>query len=204
MGRIKSIKMLKNVSLRYMLKNFDRVMLMVFFDFEPWAIGKGDNRDYIVGIRKYLNNLPNINKMSVLELGSGLGDIIRYINCGEKMVTDRHVGLLRANKLLSFFKNIGSKPNYKSFFFGKDELFGKYDIVIMTNFCQGIHFDIVRNHINKFFETNLKKKGRIIIDVYEKGMYVHNIGLLFQEQSCRIKKFGNFQDRTLFEIIAND
>ena len=112
---------------------------------------------------------------SIVEIGVGLGDIIRNINSNNKLFLDIDKNVLNANKFLSYFNNIGCQnSNFNEFDIYKNNLSGKFDLIIMVNWIHNIELNILQNKFNTFINNNLNDEGYLIFDIVENKKYKHN------------------------------
>ena len=103
------------MKLKTILEKIFRIILMIFFRFEPWHTSPADNRAYTGDIVRELGR-RRVNG-AVLEVGCGLGDIIGKIPCREKYFFDVSERVLRAAKFLQGISFARSSNHYRAFDF---------------------------------------------------------------------------------------
>ena len=76
------------------LEKYLRILLWKYFKFEKWHLSLLSQRIYAQDIIKF----SNTNKQnSTVEIGAGVGDIIRNINSPNKLCLDINENVLNAN-----------------------------------------------------------------------------------------------------------
>ena len=154
-----------------MIEKYFRILLWKVFKFEKWHISLLSQREYAQDIIKFANS-KNIN--SIVEIGVGLGDIIRNIKASYKLCLDLNKAVLKANKFLSFFNNKGSKKiEFKEFDIFKNNLDSKFDMIIMVNWIHNIEANLLNKRFQKFISSNLNR-GYLVFDVLENKDYKYN------------------------------
>jgi len=185
---------------------FFRIILLFCFHFDKWHIGPLSVKQYAQDIIKYLNCLQENNRQSVVEIGCGVGDIIRHLQFKKRFALDADANVLRAARFLSTV-SFNGKINFQTFVFPQSKLNDKYDVIILVNWIHDIAPAVLKNKINEYFNTNLKKKGRIIIDTVQDKEYPynHDINFLSKDLNCQISKIGDYErGRKVFAILSND
>lgn len=86
-----------------MINRYFRILLWKIFKFEKWHISLLTERKYAQDVIIFANT-QKIN--SIVEIGTGLGDIIRNIYATNKYCLDIDVNVLKANRFLSYFFTI--------------------------------------------------------------------------------------------------
>jgi hypothetical protein len=182
------IKLFSN-PLVYLDKLF-RILLYYIFRFDKWHISVLGEKRYAMEIIRYCNSLKRDKQ--VLEIGCGLGDILRNVESFRSFGYDRDVNALKAAVFLSLFRP--GRVSFKSHVFPKDEITGKYDVIILVNWIHGIEPSVLRENLHSLFSFNLTTNGIIIIDTVheERYMYNHNIDLLTDGIDCDLEKLGVF------------
>lgn len=182
----KMMRMLSNPGV-YVNKLF-RILLYYTFRFDKWHIGILSEKMYALDIIRYCNTLKS--DKHVLEIGCGLGDIIRHVNSHYSYGYDRDVNALKAAAFLSFFRP--RRISYSRFEFLKDEIYGNYDVVILVNWIHGITPAVLKQKIQEIYKKNLNMNGVIIVDtVQEKGyMFNHEISFLIDGIDCANERLG--------------
>src|ERR1700757_3230744 len=93
------------------LHRWERTLLQRAYGFDRWHVGHAGEA-YAADIVRYLNAWPAADRGSVVEIGCGLGDILRHLACGNRLGLDRDPGALGAARLLSRFQR-GTPPRYE-------------------------------------------------------------------------------------------
>jgi len=124
-------------------------------------------KKYCELIVKHLNS--RTLKDSVLEIGTGLGDILLNLNFKVLNGYDHKKNVLEAlkfrNKIYSFKRK---KLITKLYSIQSDEqIKGKFDVIIICNFIHNFKPKLINQKINDFYKNNLSKGGEIIFDSLE-------------------------------------
>jgi hypothetical protein len=154
------------------IEKYFRILLWKFFKFEKWHISLLSQREYAQDI---ISTFEQDEFSSIVEIGTGLGDIIRNINSSNKLFLDIDKSVLNANKILSYFNNRGCKTsNFNEFDIYKNSLSGKFDLIIMVNWIHNIELDVLQNKFNEFINNNLNNEGYLVFDILENKSYKYN------------------------------
>ena len=86
------------------LKAF-KILLRRFFGFDRWHLVTFYERPYAIDIVKYANERSS--RSSALEIGSGLGDILRRLDYASKVALDREKEVLSALVFITRLQNFG-------------------------------------------------------------------------------------------------
>src|SRR4051812_38759212 len=106
-----------------------RRFLRAIYGFEFWHTYALADRNYALEIIKYCNGLSK--RGSVIEIGCGLGDIIRNIDFSKKLGCDIDPRVLSGARILGLFKK--PKIVFKQFTFPTTTLEGSVDLIITVN-----------------------------------------------------------------------
>ena len=141
-------------------------IVQIWLGYDRWHNTPFFIRPYAKKIVEYLNKKDTKN--SVVEIGCGTGDILRRLLYNEKFGLDIDRKVLKGLDFFSVFLNKRTKIKTLVFDFEKEELEGQYDIIILCNWIHGISPELLKEKINKMFDSNLKLNGEIIVDVIKK------------------------------------
>jgi len=175
-------------------------MLHRIFGFDAWHVGPLMCKQYAQGIITYCNNNPI--RDSIVEIGCGLGDVLRNVLYKSKTGYDIEQNVLKAARFLTFWGRAGN-ITFSMFSFPHDKLEGKYDIIILVNWIHHIQPEVLKENIEKYFSCNLNKDGSVIIDTVQDKEYKvnHDIKYLTKDLSCKIIEIGNYErQRTVWAI----
>ena len=175
-----------------------KYLLFLIFGFDKWHLSSFYERKYAIDIVKYINN--NYKNPKIAEIGCGLCDILSRIKSSNRYGYDNDQKVLRANKFYLYFKNI----NFNNLNFLEDEIFEKeFDLIILCNWIHEIDSKTLKTKINNLYDNNIKKKGKIIIDIVMDSKYLfnHDINELFSNSFFEKKIIGQYRfGRKIFEI----
>jgi SAM-dependent methyltransferase len=192
-------------SFNYVLIRFERFLrywLHLLFRFDRWHISSLRERPYARDIIDYLNGLTHEQRTSALEIGCGLGDIIRHIDFEDRFGLDTDNNVLRAARFLSRFNCV--KISFMKFEFPDRNLFGRYDAIIMVNWIHNIRPDVLKQKIEDYGLNNLSKTGRIIIDTVQDRQYKynHDVAALTADLECHVIKLGLYKRGREVHVIT--
>ena len=80
------------------INKYFRMLLWKVFKFERWHISLLSQREYAQDVIEFSNKK---NFDSIVEIGTGIGDVIRNIYAKKKLCLDLEKNILKANKFLS-------------------------------------------------------------------------------------------------------
>ena len=184
-------------------KRIPRRILRFFFNFDRWHLSISTERAYVVDLIIYLNALPEATRVSVAEIGCGLGDIIGNIKFKNKLGYDRELNVIKAAGFISKIKFNNIK--FAEFSFPESTLSGEYNMIIIVNWIHSIEPQILKDAIHKYYTENLLSGGNIIVDTVQASNYKfnHKISYLTSDlPSCEIQKIGDYENqREVFAII---
>jgi hypothetical protein len=171
-----------------------RYLLYLYFRFSRWHIISLRERPYVRAIIDYLNSLPFDQRGKALEIGCGLGDIIRHVDFENRVDLDANNSVLRAARFLSLFSR-GATTRFLSFSFPHGNLTEKYDVIVMVNWIHTIRPDVLSQKIADYACNNMFAGGAIIIDTVcdEEYAFHHDIVDLTSDLDCDILKVGTFR-----------
>jgi hypothetical protein len=158
--------------IKILINKYFRILIWKIFKFEKWHISNLSQRGYAQDIIEFSNKKKFT---SVVEIGVGIGDIIRNIYAANKLCLDIDKKVLKANKFLSYFNNKGSNQiAFKDFDIYKNHLEGRYDLIIMVNWIHNIESRILKKQFSNFINKNLNTNGYLIFDILENASYNYN------------------------------
>lgn len=170
------------------------------FRFHSWNAIPLSSKRYAQDIIRYLSGTDNDKRY--LEIGCGLGDIIRNVHFKSRLGLDREAEVLRAARFLS---NLSRQNNitFKQFTFPQDSIHERFNIIVMVNWIHHIDPDTLRSKINKYYSDNLENTGSIIIDTVlnEKYKHNHNINFLTSDINSKNLLLGRYENGREIWII---
>lgn len=181
-----------------------RLPLYWIFGFDRWHLFTLTERSYAKDIIAYCNKRDVRN--SLVEIGCGLGDMLRNVKFARCLGLDNDKNVLAAAALLNklyFKRNI----RLDIFHFPQSSLEGNYDVIIMANWIHHITPLVLKNKIEEYFSLSLLNDGAIIIDTVQDPEYEfnHNISFLTSGVNGEIVKIGNYErHREVWAIIKKN
>lgn len=184
----------------YRIARLPRFVLAGMFGLEKWHTNHPAEKKYPVDISKFLNNTNEINRGSVVEIGCGIGDIIRFIHYKNRIGYDQARKTIDACRFIN--KITFNDITYGVFDFPETELQGRYDAIIMVNWIHCIQPDLLKKYIARYFTDNLETNGYFILDTVQAPdyKYNHDIKYLTDALNCEIMLIGTYRNQR--EVFA--
>jgi hypothetical protein len=166
-------------------------LLSKVYGFDRWHVTSLEQRPYATDIISYANHVKMRN--SCVEIGCGLGDIIRNVKFDARVGLDNDQKVLNAARLISKLTGNGN-IKFSLFNFPADELKGRYNLIIMVNWIHHIQPGVLKKRLELFVHENLDSHGEIIVDtVQEKSYeYNHDIKFLVEGMNCAVARIGEY------------
>ena len=177
-------------------------ILIKIFHFDMWHIVPLYKKLYAVDIVRYLNN--SVQRNTLVEIGCGLGDILRNVKYKSREGYDSSIDVLRAARFISRL-SFKSGIVYKIFDFEVDDLNKSYDAIILVNWIHNVEPEVLKNKISRMCNTNLNPNGCIILDTVKNKNYKynHDIKYLTNSLKCDIINNGTYEYGRTVWIIKN-
>jgi SAM-dependent methyltransferase len=181
------------------IRHLDRYVLQWIFGFDRWHVNRLADRPYALRVIAYLNELPDDRRGRVVEIGCGLGDILRRLQFRERLGLDDDPSVLRAARVLAGVSR--RRPRFAEFTF-PHPLDGRYDAIITVNWPHLVDEERLRPQLAAYVNEHLSPAGVLIIDTVRDPAYTHHhdIGRLTPDGSS-VTKLGDFErQRELWAI----
>lgn len=189
------------MSIGNLITKVNRKALQLAYGFDKWHISPLAERPYARDVITYSNNRKERNNF--VEIGCGLGDIIRNVDYINRTGYDNDGKVLKAARVLPSKTRNGKSVNFEVFSFPESKLTGKYDVITMVNWIHHIEPVVLKKYIEQYFQENLTASGEIMIDtVQDKAYrYNHNIEFLSGGIPCSVFRIGEYaRQREVFAI----
>jgi SAM-dependent methyltransferase len=154
------------------LRRFERGLLQRVYGFDRWHVGHA-SEPYVADIVRCLNSRPATGRQAVVEIGCGLGDILRRLRFRTRLGLDSDPRVLAAARLLSLFQG-DAKPHFEVFEFPEARLAGVYDAIIMVNWIHQIDPEQLRQAVHSYFAQHLRPGGSVVLDTVDDPAYRYN------------------------------
>jgi SAM-dependent methyltransferase len=159
--------------IRTLIEIFPRIVLRLIFRFDRWHLSSFRNRDYAKEVVAIINSF--ITRDSILEIGCGLGDILRRAKFKSRVGVDIDKRVIRAAKVLQVFHLRNKK---RADFICRDflttNLSGVYEAIVLVNWIHDIETLKLKERIDYLWNHNLSLGGSIVIDLLENPEYSYN------------------------------
>ena len=146
--------------------------LQLAYGFDRWHVGHGGEQ-YAADIVRALNAWPEPDRQAVVEIGCGLGDIIRRVRFQERVGLDRDPRVLRAARLLGAFEG-ARRTRFEVFEFPAARLTGIYNAIVMVNWIHAIDPERLHQSLSLYYAQHLRPGGAIVLDTVEDSAYGYN------------------------------
>lgn len=174
------------------LRHLDRYALRRIYGFDIWHVNRLADRPYARALITHLNGRDDDARGRVLEIGCGLGDIIRRLRYRERIGVDADPAVIRAARLLALPQR-WSGLRIAPFSFPDDALDGRFDAIVMVNWPHELPAAVVRQAIAGYVRDHLQPGGAVYVDTVQDRAYRYNhqIGDLTPD-GCAATKIGEF------------
>jgi SAM-dependent methyltransferase len=109
----------------------------------------GTDRLYAQAVVRRLNALPEDRRGRVVEIGCGLGDIIRPLPFRERLGLDSDPAVVRAGRLLTSGQRLAGL-SIPEFVCPRDRLPGTFDVIVMVNWPSELDAETARTAIGAY------------------------------------------------------
>jgi SAM-dependent methyltransferase len=157
---------------RYGFERLKRSLLQRVYGFDRWHVGHADEA-YVGDIVRYLNAWPESRRGDVLEIGCGLGDILKRLRFTNRVGLDHDAQVVAAAALLARFRR-GRAPRFAASEFPGDPINGRYDAIVMVNWIHQIDTERLREAIHACMSRNLRSGGAVVLDTVQDPAYMYN------------------------------
>jgi SAM-dependent methyltransferase len=190
---------MRNVLSGYVTRMCRRI-LRVFYHFDKWHISSLDQREYAQDIISYCNHKKR--KDLFVEIGCGLGDILRNVKFQSRLGLDNDPRVLKAALFLSRLSNQKS-IQFDVFHFPGSTLTGSFDVITLVNWIHHIEPATLKNKLSEYFQEHLAPEGEILIDTVQDKAYKynHDINFLIKDLDCSLHSLGRYpREREIWAI----
>ena len=157
-------------AVRRRLSRVGRRALQGVYGFDAWHVGHG-NEPYVADIARYLNRRPESGRQSVVEIGCGLGDILRPLRFQERLGLDWEPSVVRAARARCRLQN---GLRFDVFEFPSSHLYGEHDAIVMVNWIHAIAPAVLEDALHLFARDHLRPGGCLVIDTVADPAYTYN------------------------------
>lgn len=186
---------------RRLRRSLRRVLARIY-GFDTWHVSLLVDRPYARAIIAYLNSGERVQRGTIVEIGCGLGDILRHVRFRSRLGLDSDPAVLRLARLLARFR--ARRIEFRRFTFPTSELPGRYDVIVMVNWIHHIEPNILKANLNRYLRNHLSEHGQILIDAVHDPSYRYNHSIhdLTLGLPCTVVKLGDFaHGRTVYALV---
>jgi|GEM_PF-566253 SAM-dependent methyltransferase len=179
-----------------------RICLRALFHFDRWHLFSLLEKPYAGDVIRYCNGRSE--RQSAVEIGCGLGDIIRRLRYRERLGLDRDRSVLRAAQWLGFISK-RRRVRFGLFHFPDSLLEGSFDVIILVNWVHQVEPEILRSLLEDYSTRVLRAGGVIILDIVMDPEYRfnHDIRALTQGISGQVSLLGAYERQREVWLIEN-
>jgi 2-polyprenyl-3-methyl-5-hydroxy-6-metoxy-1,4-benzoquinol methylase len=177
--------------------------LQKLFHFDRWHIVSLRQRKYAQDIIRFCNEKKIRN--SFVEIGCGLGDIIRNVHYNDKYGYDVDQKVLNAASFLSKI-SLRGKAKFATFHFPETPLAGKHDVIVMVNWIHHIPPEILKRKLEEYCNESVMEGGMIIIDTVQDKEYKfnHSVEFLAGGPGMFYTKLGDYERMRQIWILQSE
>jgi hypothetical protein len=182
-----------------------RKLLARIYGFDQWHVSSYLDRPYAHAIVGYVNSRPAAGRESLVEIGCGLGDIVRRARYAQRTGLDRDPRLFRPAQLLATLRAQRGIDFARFEFPGP--LQGRHDVIVLVNWIHNIEPDVLAGEIETYARQNLRGGGEIVVDTVADPAYRinHAIEQLTMRLACDVTRIGEFsRGREVWAIRPSD
>ena len=163
------------------------------FGFDRWHVSTLAERLYAQDIIRYLNQRDPEHRGALVEIGCGVGDILRHARYRERLGLDIDLGALSCARFLAAVFRQGPM-RFAAFRFPDDQLEGQFDVIVLVNWIHHIAPEVLRGQVASYLKERLLTGGEIIIDTVQDPAYKfnHSIDLLTEGLDAEMRHLGGY------------
>lgn len=165
-----------------------KLPLRLYFRYPKWHDLSLIECEYAQHIVKHLNKKKSRTK--VLEVGCGLGNILRNLDFEEKIGVDIDNKVLKAFRLLNYFSLRNTQITLVNSDVESLPVYEKCDAIILVNWIHEIDQVTLITYIDKLYYRYLNDGGELIFDTVAKKSYKHNHSIEAVINSLCIEKYS--------------
>ncbi len=150
----------------------DRYLLYWVFRFDRWHLGHA-GEPYARRIVEFLNAWPAAERRALLEVGCGLGDILRGARFQVRVGLDRDPRVLAAARLLALARGrFGLR--FRTAEFPALSVSGRYNAIVLVNWIHQIPPHPLADGLRALYTRHLEPGGALIVDTVRDPGYTYN------------------------------
>jgi SAM-dependent methyltransferase len=150
----------------------ERRLLQRVYGFDAWHVGHA-GEPYGRDIVRALNARPSASRGSAVEIGCGLGDILRRLTFARRLGLDRDRAALEAARFLATLQ-WSRDLRFAPFEFPSDHLDGRWDAIVMVNWIHAVEPARLTDAVAGYFERHLEPGGWLVLDTVPDPAYTYN------------------------------
>jgi SAM-dependent methyltransferase len=181
-----------------------KAILQKVYRFDKWHIVSIRQRKYARDIIAWCNRRPVRN--SFLEIGCGLGDIVRSVRYEKRLGCDSDPKVLKAASFMASFRKRYT-TEFAICVFPDTSFTGTYDIILLVNWVHHIEPEVLRLNLKEYFTTLLNPGGAIVIDTVHHPEYRWNHEITDLSKGigeATVEKIGGYErGREVWAIVKD-
>jgi cyclopropane fatty-acyl-phospholipid synthase-like methyltransferase len=153
-------------------RHLDRHLLRWIFRFDAWHVGHAGEA-YARRVVEFLNGWAPADRGAVVEIGCGLGDILRRLRFRTRLGLDRDPRVLAAARFLALLTGHW-RLAFRVFDFPEAALDGRYHAIVLVNWIHEVAPERLRTALRAYYAAHLEPGGAIIVDTVRDPAYTYN------------------------------
>jgi SAM-dependent methyltransferase len=183
------------------VRHLDRHLLHWAYGFDRWHLGHSGEA-YAHRIVEFLNGWPAADRGAVVEIGCGLGDILRGLRFETRLGLDRDPRVLAAARVLAVARgHVGLAFGVLEF--PETLLRGRYNAIVLVNWIHEIPPPALAAALRTCFVEHLVPGGAIIVDTVRDVAYMYNHDIeALAPLGARVQHVGRFaRQRDVWALV---
>ena len=183
---LKFMAWLKKASIRLYVLSY-KLPLRIWFKYPKWHDLALIECEYAQCIVTHLNGRQIRGK--VLEIGCGIGNILRNLDFEKRIGVDIDDRVLRAFSFLNYFSSVNKNIKLINSDLSNLPTYKNCDVIILVNWIPELDQDTLIGYINTLYPQYLSDGGELVFDTVSKKSYRYNHSIEAVIRSLPIEKY---------------